>query len=187
MNKYFALLLLFFTTLLSAETVYKSVDKNGNIIFTDQPVEGAEKIEIREAQSVEIPEARSIKLSPPDSVIEKKEYNDISIISPLHDSTIHDNNGSVSIDAELSPDLFTGDKIVFYLDGMQVAEGESLQHVLNNIDRGSHTINVAVVNSENREIKRSDDVVFHLRRASKLFNQKPPVEKKPQTPPPPIP
>lgn len=90
----------------SAETIYKTRDAEGNIIFTDKPSDGAEEIKIKEAQTLDIPmpvssgERRTTKLSP-----DERDYFQFEIVSPEHDSTIHSNEGLVSVAAVLEPDL----------------------------------------------------------------------------------
>ena len=45
--------------------VYRSVDENGNIVYSDQPSEGAEKIEVKDAQTINLPAAGPFKYQPP--------------------------------------------------------------------------------------------------------------------------
>ncbi len=174
-------LLLLFCLLSSsvfAETVYKTVDDDGNIIFSDKPSEGAEAIVIKEAQSIEIPEGKPLIPKVDKEVTIDNEYTKLVINSPAYDSTIHNNAGEVNISIEVNPALANDDKMVVLLDGKQVDKGSGSSFLLSNIDRGTHTLAVAVLNNNEAELIRSDDVIFHLRRASKLFNKEAPVEKK---------
>ncbi len=180
MKANFTILLgLFLTTLISAETVYKTVDKEGNILFSDLKTENAEVIEIQDAQALDIPKVRTFKLSPPEEKHKTLEYTKLEIVSPQNDVTIHSNEGNVNIDTNIEPEINTQDTLVLYLDGEQVEEGKNTRFLLTNVDRGTHTVDVSIKNKDGMELKRSGRITFHLRRTSILSpnnvkNQAPP-------------
>jgi len=156
----------------SAETAYKTVDAEGNIIFSDVPSYGAEVIEIEEAQTISIPDVNRPKYRPvtklkPDEI----EYTKLVITSPENDVTIRSNEGNVSINVEVEPKIFEDDLLVLFVDGKEVSSGKSLQFSLSNLDRGTHTVNVAVKNKADEFLKHSGKLVFHLRKESKLFQK----------------
>ena len=82
-----SLLLVFAVSCLSAETVYKSVDEEGNIIFTDKPSENAEKIILQELQTIKNPNPGKFKPLPRQSK-EAPLYNTLIITSPADGSGI---------------------------------------------------------------------------------------------------
>ena len=155
-------------TYVTAETVYKTVDEEGNIYFSDTPAEGAEVIEIKEAQTINIPETKSFDYTPSKEKQTDVQYTKIVITNPENDSTIQNNEGNVSIKVKIEPALYEKDLIVFFMDGKQVSTGKTLQFSLTNVDRGSHTIDVAVKNEENKLLRRSGKVVFYVRRIARL-------------------
>lgn len=170
MKANFTILLgLFLTTLVSAETVYKSVDEEGNVIFSDSKTENAEVIEIQDAQALDMPKVRTFKLSPPKEKQQTPEYTKLVIVSPQNDSTIRSNQGNVTINTEIEPEIKDKDILVLYLDGKQVKTGKKPQLLLNDINRGTHTVDVAIKNEDGVELKRSSKVTFHVRQTSILF------------------
>lgn len=169
------LLILAFTlsVSVSAETVYKTRDAEGNVIFSDVPSEGAEKIVIEKAQTLNTPipkrigDRRTTKLSP-----EGIKYTQFVIINPENDSTIHSNEGIVNVSAELAPELDDKHAIFFLIDGNEVSEGKSLQLSMSNLDRGTHNVTAVIRDEKNKVIKRTNSITFHLRKASKLFKNR---------------
>ncbi len=168
------LVTLVFSPFAYAETVYKTVAEEGNIIFSDTHTEGAEAIEIKEAQTITIPETKPFDYIPEKEKQTDVQYTKLVITSPKNDTTVHSNGGSVSVEVKIEPQLFEKDLIVLFLDGKQVSSGRATQFSLTNIDRGTHIINVAVNNEKDKLLKRSDKVVFHLRRASSLSTARTP-------------
>lgn len=161
-------LIFLFVTYVHAETVYKTVDAEGNIVFSDVPSEGAEEIKIKEAQAINLPKARSYKLSPAEEKSKKFNYTKLAIVSPENDSSIHGGEGNVNITAILEPELNEKDVMVLFMDGKEILSGRSPQFLLANVDRGTHSISVVVKNEDDKVLKRSAKVTFHVRRISQL-------------------
>ena len=177
-------LLLILPFCLYAETVYKSVDEQGNVIFTDKPSEGAEAIEIKKAQSVKLPDIPPASDKTSSGEKQKKGQKRIlAITSPKNDETIHHNEGSVTVTANVDPELKENEQLALYMDGKKVLSGKSSQFFLNYVDRGTHKLAVAIVSAEGKEISRSDTIEFHLRRTSKLEDTGDSKEVTPLNPP----
>jgi len=166
-------LIITFSLSISAETVYKTRDAEGNISFSDVAMEGAEKIQIQEAQTLNLPmpkrqgERPATKLSP--ATIN---YSQFKIINPEHDSTIHSNEGTVNISSTLTPALDEKHAIVFLMDGKEVSKGKSLQLSLSNLNRGTHGVTAMIKDEKDNVLKQSNKITFHLRKASKLFKNR---------------
>jgi uncharacterized protein DUF4124 len=139
--------LIFFMCCLSAETVYKTVDEDGNIIFTDKPSEEAEEIKIQELETIKNPNPGRYKPStekPP----EEFKYKSFVITSPENGAGIRSNNGNVSISVSLEPMKKAGHKIIISMDGKEVGSGSSVS--LQNVDRGTHSISASVVDANGK-------------------------------------
>ena len=141
--------LIFFTCCLSAETVYKSVDEDGNIIFTDKPSENAEEIKLQELQTIDNP--NPIRSShQPKQAEEKFSYKTFIVTNPADGSGIRSNDGNVTISVILEPSLRSGDKITISVDGNEVGSGSSVS--LQNVDRGTHSISASVVDGNGKQL-----------------------------------
>ena len=162
--KYLLLLLLFVVASVSAG-VYKTVDEDGNVTFTDEPSVDAEKIKVEDNYNI-IPAPTA---AAPEQVAEETEATEykISVASPNQDETLRANSGSVMIQVQMSPSLDTkeGHLLRYQFDGKQLGSLQSdLSYSLTNVDRGSHIIVVSVVDKHGKVLKRSKSRLFHLQR-----------------------
>ncbi|NKB36595.1 MAG: DUF4124 domain-containing protein [Gammaproteobacteria bacterium] len=157
-------LCLLLATALSAE-VYRSVDEEGNVVYTDQASPDAEVIQVDELQTISPPApSRAFKYEKKSE--KAKKYSQISITSPQHDMAIRDNSGSVTVSVSVTPVLGLGHSLVLYFDGKESLLGAATSKTFTNVDRGSHQLRAAVKNAEGRILISSKSVTFHLQRQS---------------------
>lgn len=168
-----SLLILSFLLSVSIQAdIYKYIDEEGNVVFTDRPYPAAERIKTDKVQTIEAPAPRPAATQPvaPEEADEpeKKGYTKLEITSPKNDSSVRDNAGNILINVALAPalDAGAGDSLVLYMDGKMVSAGPGTQFSLKNVDRGTHSISVAVVDKDTKELKRSSPVKFTLQRIS---------------------
>ena len=112
----FILFLIFYLPALIGE-VYKSVDEDGNIIFTDRPVTNSEKIKLKELKTMETvkpPSSSSGSLSRGENT-EDFSYKKLLVSSPADGSAIRSNTGNVSISLGLIGILHVGNRRPFSL------------------------------------------------------------------------
>ncbi len=160
---------------LSAGEIYKKVDKEGNITFSDQPQKEAEKIEV---EPVNILERQP--LTPVITPVEEVafEYSSIAITSPENDETLR-NTGDITVSGTLSPSLRGDHRIEFLDNGVALQPAsKSLGISLQNLDRGTHSFVMQVIDDDGKVLISSQPVNLHVHR-----NFIPP----PPPPPPPTP
>ena len=159
--------------------VYKSVDAQGNVVYTDEPGGDAKPVKLPPLSTVPAPRYRPS--TPPSTALEQAaatSYEQISIVSPAQDETLRDNTGTVPVNVVLQPewDSAAGHRFRYYLDGQaQGKPTESAQIGFENLDRGAHTLEAAVVDTAGRELIRSSSVQFFLHRHSANFPTGPAV------------
>ncbi len=159
-------LLAFFVCCVGSETVYKTVDDDGNIIFTDKPSKNSEEVKLQELQTIDNPNPIPVRSTPKPRQANEDEgsiYKSFFVANPANDSGIRSNNGSVSISISLEPSLRTGHKITILMDGKEVGSGTSVS--LQNVDRGTHNISASVVDESGKKLI-STSSTFSLLRAS---------------------
>jgi hypothetical protein len=165
MHKLLALLTLLMAFPLYGAEIYKTYDQFGNPIFSDKATDEAEKIEVDDVMT--IPAFRGPPPSGPrPEPVER--YRQISITSPKNDETYFKAEGNLVISIQLIPRLFSSDSIVVNMDGQQIYSGKSTSFSLADVDRGIHTMDVSVVDAAGNELKRSDQITFYIRQASRL-------------------
>ncbi|MCF7982110.1 MAG: DUF4124 domain-containing protein [Pseudomonadales bacterium] len=150
---------------LLAEEVYRQVDAEGNITFSDQPNPGAEKIDVAPTNVQHFPKPPVTK-PPTDKSAEKASYKSLAISSPINDSTIRD-PGDVLISAKISPALRKNHKVIFLDNGQPLGDPtRSLSMQLINLSRGTHMIQVQVIDTENKVLISSTPIAIHVHRNS---------------------
>ena len=168
MRKVLILIAVFASGLLQAQ-VYRSVDKDGNVIFSDQQTKGAVEVEVKELETVKslgVPESNASgasKKQPPQLV-----YKNIAINNPQDDQAVRENSGNLNVTVLVEPKLRGMHKLVLYLDGEEYAAGSSTTFQLENLDRGTHQLRAAVVDADGRQQISSKSVKFHMLRQSVL-------------------
>ncbi len=157
--------------------VYRSMDGQGNFVFSDKPSPGAEKIEARSAPSIKLHGSGDAQPSDKNSTKSAEEekptrYTALKITAPENDQAVRDNAGNVSIDVAIKPALNTkqGHRLGVVLDGRLQPETWSGNHAqLTNVNRGTHTLQAVVMNKAGNILIRSESLTFHLLRFSRLF------------------
>lgn len=161
-----------------AANVYRWVDSEGQIHYSDHPSAGAEAVELRESSVYtprELPDTLQEEAAPageeedPTGEQEEAVYESLRVVVPDDNETVRSNEGEVRVSMELQPGLVEGHKIRIYLDGNK-ASGElpTTQVTLQNVERGTHSLAVAVVDDTGRELIRSPASTFHLQRLAVL-------------------
>lgn len=162
--------------LLSAGTVYRWVDKDGNIHFSDTPVKGAKKIKVRDPQSYKALPYKKIR---PSKKQEKKDLAStyrIAVVKPSDKETISDNDGNVEVEFTVTPRLQINrdHRIILMLDGNKKSSLTALKTKLVNIDRGTHTLSVHIVDRKGVRLSNTGTATFFMRRQSVLHRKAPP-------------
>ncbi|MCK8515269.1 DUF4124 domain-containing protein [Methylonatrum kenyense] len=162
-------------TLSTGATIYRYVDQDGNVSFSDQPSEGAERIEIEGSSTYTSP-PRSPRRERPEQPIEEEAapgYELVQILSPADQGTVRDNEGRVTVRAETRPPLRDGHTLALLLNGDAHGEPQrGYSFELTDIHRGEHTVQLVVVDADGQAVAESTPHVFYMHQASQLFPQR---------------
>ena len=113
-----------------------------------------------------MPEVTTTEEEPAEDVAK---YAKVSILSPGQDETVRDNTGSVPLAVELEPALQDGHRIAVLLDDRTVFDQLTTSEVIiSNVERGTHSLKVRVLNASGAQQAESPEVTFHMHRASVL-------------------
>ena len=167
------LLLVGSTFMVEAATIYKKIDADGNVVFTDVPPraeETAETIDLDSPNSFAPEPATEPLQGEPESADADSaahDYTAAQITSPAHDSSIRENAGSVTVTAQVEPGLASGHAVQLLMDGTPVAgPSQSATFPLANVDRGTHQLYAQVVDEDGSVIFTGGVSVFHMLRYS---------------------
>ena len=159
--------------------VYKTVDKDGNVTFTDQPPgDGSKPVELAPISVIEAPTYEKAPEATAD-VGDKKEipladvrrsFRDFAIVSPQSEESVWSGDGPISIAWSAGSALHEGMQVNVYLDGkMHTATTEQMIPVAG-MSRGEHSVYAVLHDSRKRVIATAKPVVFFIRQPG-LYNR----------------
>ncbi len=180
--KFYGLLLILVSSSVFAE-IYRWIDENGNTVYSDQPVDDAEQIDLPEA-SIYSPVVVPLEVSDDSSETAEDVGSEddempaapnyqLQIASPQDDEAIRANDGNMTVNIQIRPPLSQkrGDMIQLRMDGRPYGQPSSgLSFNLTNMDRGTHTLSAVVMNASGEALSQSATIKFHLQRNSILLN-----------------
>ncbi len=151
-----------------AATLYKWVDENGVTHYSDQPHDGAEKIQVANAQTYPSGNAASGNAKPGPATPARApavKYRRVAISSPLDGDVFVNTGGRVPVAIDLDPGLAPGHQLWFTLDGQRIDSlgSSAMAGTLSDLERGSHTLFVQVVDASGTALLSSDPVTFTIR------------------------
>nr|WP_298379480.1 DUF4124 domain-containing protein [uncultured Halomonas sp.] len=166
-----------------AATVYRSVDAQGNTVFTDTPSQDSQRIKLKSLTVVPSQEPEPPASKAPKTSAEKKAaprssrnvsggpfmpYSTFRIASPEDGYTLQTGYaGDIVIDIAVEPELRKDHRIRLLMDG---DVSQSAMHtqvfMLSNLNRGEHTLRAELIDSQGQVRHRSDPVTLYVQRAS---------------------
>jgi hypothetical protein len=151
---------------IAAADVYKTVDKDGNIKYTDKPhTEKAEKLQLREINTVPGAQPQALPQSVPvDSFASQQAAANyqIGIISPHSDVTIPVGQRDLAIAINLNPGLQQGHLLVYFMDGELLEETTMTNIIVKDVPRGTHTLVVEAIDANGRSLGTSPPVIVNV-------------------------
>ncbi|WP_372871227.1 DUF4124 domain-containing protein [Shewanella sp.] len=170
--KQLSLLALLALCLNAQAAVYKWVDKDGKVHYSDKPQENAEVVDLKETSANQI--RLEVPAAPPrnDDKPEAIEYQ-ISILSPEQDETIRNNDGDFNVSASITPEPPANALWVLRIDGKVWNDAMEVPFFnVKGIDRGEHSIEVQLIARNGKVIASSKPRTLFLHRTSVLQQPK---------------
>lgn len=173
------MIILMAVSLVSYAAVYKWVDKDGVVHYSDEPVNNSEVVQFKSNTQNLVapvfPQNTSISNDSQKDSTPLTQYT-IGIQSPQEEDTIRDNNGDITIMANISPDLNSGDLLVILMDGKVMGTAQTTPiFSLKNIPRGEHTFMIKAIAQNGRQLASSSPRKIYLHRAIVNNNNRKPT------------
>jgi len=148
-------------------TVYKVVNPDGSISFSDLPQDDAQQIEVAPVTTIPAIEIKqNLQLSPSTtSPPPGAYYQELAISYPTNGAAFYSGNGNIPVNVTVRPELKQGDTFVLLLDGQVMATQRDMVFNLKQVDRGTHTLILKIVDLSKQTIK-STASEFTLHRPS---------------------
>jgi hypothetical protein len=158
--------------------IWRWVDEQGVVHYSDRPRPGAERVELGPAQSYEAPEVVPRPSRPerePAEAPAAPRYSRLSIVSPEEGEMLWNIGGELTLQLAVEPAQQDGHELRVYLDGERVADvpqGET-QFTISNVFRGERRIRAAIVDDQGRELASTGTTLFYVQQASLLNPNRP--------------
>lgn len=166
------------------QEVYRWVDKDGVVHYSDQPgAQDAERVILADPNSYE---ETPTDLGPYAAAGGEDEpglpaYASLVIVQPAPDQVFFGADATVTVAADLRGALSPDHTLVFFVNGNRRSADAGLGLELTNLARGSYSLRAAVIDQNGNALITSQQVTFHVRQPSINTPQSP------QRPPPPKP
>jgi len=187
-DKTLFLILIAFLLMLSANPllgqVYKTVDEDGNVTYTDQaPKDGSKPIKLRPISVIEAP-TYQVKPKATEESAEgeegkemslkylRKNYKDFAIVAPQADESVWHPESFITVAWNVGYKLQPGMQATIYVDGKQQATTTEQIISVTGLERGEHTVTAVLKDAKNRSIATAEPVTFFIRRPG-VYNRRP--------------
>lgn len=171
----------------AAADVYRWVDDQGQVHFSDEPHDGAEPVDVGEptvVDSLPTPQGADPKddadgggddsdSGTGDGAAAQTQWR-IAIAAPSDEATVRDNQGKLQLVLDVRPRLSEDQRILVLVDGSPYRQGPftSTDITLSGLDRGAHELQALLRDDGGRVLARSATVTVYLHQASRLFRNR---------------
>ena len=154
------------TTAALADDAWRWTDDDGVVHYSDVPIDGAEQINLSAYSKKTGAQISNGRTTPTTTEPEEAvAYESITIASPGHDETLWNIEGLLNVSVVVSPELKRGHRIRAYYDGeVRDVNGTSFQIL--DVPRGTHNLQVEIVDTTGRVIVRSSASRFYVQQNS---------------------
>lgn len=149
--------------------VYKWIDENGKVHYSDEPKNGAKVVKLKEKtqNQITLPPPVALNVNTDSDKAKAENYNyQLNIQSPEQDATIRNNQGKITVISQIEPKLMKSHFLVLFMDDIRVSEPQTKGiFQLDNIDRGAHILMVKAIDQNGKVLASSQSKQVFLHRA----------------------
>ena len=150
--------------------LYKWIDENGEVVYSDQPPHaGAE--ELKPPGLTTTPAIKYKPKAKPEPEKPELVYTKLQITSPTADEHIRDAEGTIAVTIAIDPplNLAEGHYLAIQVNGeTKIAKLTSTSAILSNADRGTTNITASVLDKTGKTLISSEGVTVFVHRPSML-------------------
>ncbi len=154
-----------FITFAADAGLYKGLDEEGNVVYSDKPFADSEKFTPPPITVIQAPKIPPKEESTEEQPVTETTYKKLSIAAPTDDQTIW-NEPQLIVSLRLAPalDIAAGHTTWLLMDGKPlVKNSQSLTLQIGRSDRGSHTLTAQVRNKKGKILKSSRSITVHIK------------------------
>jgi hypothetical protein len=169
-------LLAFFFSFTVFADLYKGIDDDGNVIYSDKPINNSKKftppsLTIVDAPKVAPKKETASKAPEKDNTDDEKatgyKYKTFKITAPANDETIW-NQPQLMVELSVKPELnkAEGHNIWLLMDGRPlVKKSNKLSLPIGRADRGTHTLQAQIKDKKGKVLKRTKTITIYIKHA----------------------
>lgn len=159
-----------FSSMTAATTkIYHWVDDNGKSHYSDTADLGTKEIQVVNKNIVTSFNVQ-LATTPKNGTTVNEQPAIIyqaDIISPENDRPLRSNDGSINIEVRTTPEKQPTQKLQLFLDGKALGSPQISTTILAaNIERGTHQVQVQLIDESGKVLARTQVVTVHLQRTS---------------------
>ncbi|HEX2138343.1 MAG TPA: DUF4124 domain-containing protein [Woeseiaceae bacterium] len=151
--------------------VYRWVDDDGVIHYSDTPHPGAEEVHLPDS-APPLPGAafetaqRTLPTEGDQPESQPSfDYRSLRFVAPAPEETLWNIGGELTVRLDLQPGLRPGDQVRVYFDGEPRAVN-GLQFEMEEVWRGTHNLQAEVLNEQGQLMIRSEPIRFYVHQTS---------------------
>jgi len=162
------LIALFFAAEVLAD-VYKTVDKDGHVVYSDNPPDD-------QAEAIKLPNITTLPSDTPiphdnsEAPVPQEIHYEVRVISPRNEVSIPPGERDLAVAINLTPSLGQDHLITYYLDGELLQETQSTSIVIQDVPRGARTLTVEVIDQNGEVLGQSEPLTINVIRPIKKAN-----------------
>jgi len=155
----------------ASASIYKHVDKDGNITYTDVPTSTTDKA-VKEKPMTTFKPVTIPSTTNNNEEKSKKQpaatYDSLNITSPRENDIIRANSGTITVAVRSLPGLNVaeGHHYIILVDGAPQPPSQSNSISVSNLPRGKHNISVQIEDKDDNVLISSDPVQIDILRTS---------------------
>jgi hypothetical protein len=153
----------------AADTVYRWVDENGKVHYSDTPVKNAQVFDSKEntRNEVKVSHGNIKSQDQAEPIADADIQYQVNIVSPTEEATVRDNNGDFSAQISIFPEAPRGTLIQLVLDGKPYGQAQTSPNFdLKAVERGEHTLIAQLVSQSGKVLASSSSRRIFLHQAN---------------------
>ena len=166
------MLFLVFVCVTANAQVFRRTGPDGHVYFSDQPGPDAEQVDVTPAQTISLP---PVPEQPDTGTTGQQDdaappYAEFTIVSPTSEQAVRANDGNVTVQLSLQPELIPGHTIALKIDGEdgeKINTGNGMAVELSNLSRGRHTVEARVIDEKGSVLIQTGVVSFNVLRVAR--------------------
>ena len=172
MTRYILLALLLGPLAVAAQSIYRTTDEHGNVIFTDAPGANtgpSERVDLQPTNTATPPPQAPEPVTPAAAEEAAISYT-VKITEPIDQTSMPMGPGNFAVSARVEPEPGEDNRLQLFIDGIPWGDPQSATTWnLTNIFRGQHDLTVAVITDSGATLVSSDPVRVFVHRPSINF------------------